>query len=408
MKSQQTWVVSQLGAREHYGVARALASQGALGALVTEAWAPPGSIWSRIAPRLAQRFHFDLAQLPVHAWTGQSVIFEALARGRGLAGWDLMLARNHWYGRNAVAALERLALEMDRLGNSSNAKPTLFSYSYTALELFRWAKTRGWRTVLGQIDPGEHKKIIVKELQSRCGGINSRWVAAPVTYWEEWRKECELADKIIVNSEWSRIGLLKKNIDARKIINIPLIFENKTEKKIYARKIPQSFSAIRPLRLLFLGQITVRKGIFELFDAINLLKSENVVFDLVGPSTVEMPVDIKSNPKVKWLGAVTREDVFGCYRSSDILIFPTHSDGFGLTQLEAMSQGLPVIASRNCGDVIQEGVNGLLLDKVSGQEIANKIMYFLKNPSALESMMQNCHVNSRFSMSHVGKLFVAA
>ena len=49
------------------------------------------------------------------------------------------------------------------------------------------------------------------------------------------------------------------------------------------------------------------------------------------------------------------------YREADVFLFPTLSDGFGLTQLEAQAWRLPVIASRFCGDVVQDGVNGLLL-----------------------------------------------
>jgi glycosyltransferase involved in cell wall biosynthesis len=44
-----------------------------------------------------------------------------------------------------------------------------------------------------------------------------------------------------------------------------------------------------------------------------------------------------------------------------LFVFPTLSDGFGVTQLEAMAHGLPVIATRNCGEVVEHGVNGLVV-----------------------------------------------
>ena len=44
--------------------------------------------------------------------------------------------------------------------------------------------------------------------------------------------------------------------------------------------------------------------------------------------------------------------------ASDVLVFPTLSDGVGLVQLEAMSLGLPVISTPHCGDVVRDGVDG--------------------------------------------------
>ena len=81
-----------------------------------------------------------------------------------------------------------------------------------------------------------------------------------------------------------------------------------------------------------------------------------------------------------------RVDVHGFYRQSHIFILPTHSDGFGLTQLEAQSWGLPVIASLNCGEVVRHGENGLLLPKVSGTVIAEAIEAILKDPSRIPTM----------------------
>jgi glycosyltransferase involved in cell wall biosynthesis len=57
-----------------------------------------------------------------------------------------------------------------------------------------------------------------------------------------------------------------------------------------------------------------------------------------------------------------------------------------LTQLEAQSWGLPVIASLNCGEVVRHGENGLLLPKVSGPVIAEAIEAILKDPSRMPTM----------------------
>jgi glycosyltransferase involved in cell wall biosynthesis len=56
------------------------------------------------------------------------------------------------------------------------------------------------------------------------------------------------------------------------------------------------------------------------------------------------------------------------------MILPTLSDGFALTQLEALSYGCPVIASERCGDVVQPGMNGWLLPDLEPETIAATIL----------------------------------
>ena len=69
-----------------------------------------------------------------------------------------------------------------------------------------------------------------------------------------------------------------------------------------------------------------------------------------------------------------------------MFLFPTHSDGFGMTQFEALEVGLPVIASRHCATLVEHGRTGLLLDQVSGTAIANAIRFFLDHPDKLSGM----------------------
>src|SRR3954451_1069064 len=141
-------ICCQLGAREHYAVPRALLSRGLLGYLVTDAWVPPSSVLTKIsAGRLADRFHNDLSDARVIAFNSSVILFEMLARARRLAEWKTIIERNRWFQRRVVDALN------SRL-STHNDEPILLSYSYAALEAFQFAKSRGWKTLLLQIDPG--------------------------------------------------------------------------------------------------------------------------------------------------------------------------------------------------------------------------------------------------------------
>ena len=368
------WVCCQLGAREHYAVPRALQTRGLLRELITDLWVRPGTLpnWRN---KLAGRFHPDLAGACVSASNAAAFAFELKAQATGLNGWDLIGKRNEWFQNQAVDRLERCAREFD------SKDVTVFAYSYAAERIFRFARERGWRTVLGQIDPGP---------------AGNNWQPAPENYWRRWRNECELADQIVVNSEWSRAALTKADIPANKIRLIPLAITPNTDAAGFQRLCPPAFDAVRPLRVLFLGQISHRKGAAQLLDAAHLLAGEPVEFWLVGP--MQIHADLNHGSRIKWFGAVPRANVDRFYREADVFILPTLSDGFGLTQLEAQSWKLPVIASRFCGAVVQHGRNGLILNEVSGESIAATLRELLCSPERVAAMSQESRVGDEFTL----------
>ena len=127
-------------------------------------------------------------------------------------------------GRQRSHLLRRSLRRLSTL-NSHLSSPILLSYSYTALEPFRYAKAHGWKTLLVQIDPGPEEERIVAEEAARVPELAGDWQAAPPEYWASWREECKLADRIVVNSEWSREGLIRGGVPGEKISVIPLAYE---------------------------------------------------------------------------------------------------------------------------------------------------------------------------------------
>jgi glycosyltransferase involved in cell wall biosynthesis len=392
------WICCQLGAREHYAVPRALALEGLLGAFITDLWIRPGTFLHSWKKPLNGRFHPALAGARVNAPNIAALSFELKASLSRENGWDLIARRNEWFQTKALAQLSR----------STNGHHTVFAYSYAALEIFKFAKDRGWRTVLGQIDAGPAEERIVTELQ-KTSTLDRRErgqaalpdlfkLSAPKTYWDNWRRECSLADVIVVNSEWSKDALLREGVPAEKIRVVPVAYEPNNDSQSIQRHYPRAFSRERPLRVLFLGQINLRKGVEQLLDAIKLLSGEPVEFWFVGPTQIRIPQDLKLHPQVRWFGIAPRVDVDSYYRDADVFILPTHSDGFGLTQLEAQSWKLPVIASRYCGDVVRDGFNGVILEEVSGRSIADALLNMLRAPETLSAMSVRSSIDDRFSL----------
>jgi glycosyltransferase involved in cell wall biosynthesis len=265
------------------------------------------------------------------------------------------------------------------------------AYSYAARDIFRFAKQQGWKTVLGQIDPGPVEEKIVADEAARVPELAGDWHPVPPEYWDTWQEECSLADHIIVNSEWSRAALIKGGVSGEKLSVVPLAYELAGPRDHgttgpLERQYPDRFDQRRPLRVLFLGQVNLRKGVAHLFDAIRQLKNEPIEFWFVGPVQVLIPSELQNNPRVRWFDVVPRSEVDSFYRKADLLIFPTLSDGFGLTQLEAQARSLPIIASRFCGEVVRDGQNGLLLENLTGETICEVLRQCIANPELLAQL----------------------
>ena len=150
--------------------------------------------------------------------------------------------------------------------------------------------------------------------------------------------------------------------------------------------------------MLFLGLINLRKGVARLLEAARILRDEPVEFWMVGPVEIANASTITDAGRVKWFGAVTRNQAAGFYRDADLFILPTLSDGFAITQLEAQAHGLPVIASKNCGKVVENGVNGIILEEPSAACIAHAVRDCIASPDRLEKLASASGVRDKFTI----------
>ena len=151
---------------------------------------------------------------------------------------------------------------------------------------------------------------------------------------------------------------------------------------------PSTLDSRRTLRVLFLGQVILRKGIQYLIEAAKLLKEESIHFDVVGPIGISEEAMKSAPPNMTFHGSVTRDRTQEFYERADIFVLPTLSDGFALTQLEAMAHGLPVIATQNCGEVVTDGVDGLIVPASDPNALAEAFQLIIQDPKKLKAMSQ--------------------
>lgn len=399
-----SWTTIQLGSREHYAIPYALHSAGKLDYLITDTWLSSGAtaLVRPFHPSLAGRRHEHLPNSKVRSNTAGRLLTDLRLRRQRKSTWSTLLERNAWFTTWAADQ------------STKAGSPVIFSYSYTAKLPFAEAKRQGALCILGQIDPGPREEEVVAEQTAAYRHLAPPDEKAPAEYWRVWREEIELADKIIVNSPWSAKLLVEAGVDAAKLVEVPLVYEasgsmehgpDGVASPPQAKRAEQGPS--KRLKALFLGSVILRKGVGQLFDAIKLLRSEPVDFTFAGPVGVKIPDEISQLPNVRFVGPVDKATAGKLYRESDVFLFPTLSDGFGLTQLEALGNGLPVIASAHCGQVVEDRVSGLVLPDVTPEAIADASMQLVRDRDLLARLKANARVPDKCHPRHLAPALLA-
>lgn len=141
--------------------------------------------------------------------------------------------------------------------------------------------------------------------------------------------------------------------------------------------------------ILFVGRLIREKGVFDLLDAISLLRKKSpcrllVVGDGPGAGAVkEKVVHLGLADCVTMTGYLKGKELSAAYRKSDILVLPTYwIEGFPTVIAEAMSYGLPIVTTRTRGaaDHLQEMVNALFVQPRASTALANVILTLLDDP----------------------------
>jgi len=143
-----------------------------------------------------------------------------------------------------------------------------------------------------------------------------------------------------------------------------------------------------PIRnqLLYIGGIEERKGLDVLIKALHIVKMQNPDIRLEVVGSIRSPVYYEYITKlmyeynliknINFVGKVNDEKLMAEYSNTSIYISPSFEESEGITILEAMATGTPVIATRSGGSecVIKDGINGVLVEKDEPVELASAIL----------------------------------
>ncbi len=137
----------------------------------------------------------------------------------------------------------------------------------------------------------------------------------------------------------------------------------------------------------FSGRISTEKGIDTLLAAARV--ASDVPVRLAGGGPLFEPYSQAAPPNVRMLGQLQADEMTGFYRGARFLVLPTACfEGCPLVISEAMSHGLPVIASRIGGlpELVEDGVTGFLFEQGNAAELAAKIQRLWEEPALCRRM----------------------
>jgi glycosyltransferase involved in cell wall biosynthesis len=193
-------------------------------------------------------------------------------------------------------------------------------------------------------------------------------------------EELQLADRIFVASSFTASTLKDFPGTLAPIEVIPYGFPSVINSRDYL-----SVTKYRRLKILFVGGLSQRKGISYLFNAVEALK-EHVELTIVGyKASHNCPALDAALAKHRWIPSLPHAEVLKLMQASDVLIFPSLFEGFGLVITEAMSQGTPVITTdRTAGpDLIEHSHNGWLVEAGSTEALELAIEKLLSHPNLI-------------------------
>jgi glycosyltransferase involved in cell wall biosynthesis len=331
---------------------------------------------------------------------------------------------------NALA--QRNELELHVLFLSEN-DPSLRQWQVYKDEIqFHYEVLPSWRRRLGKFNALINRGVAaalnrIKPDAILCGGYNylASWQAAywakrhrvPLLVWSEStafdgrgrhllveflkRRFLEFCSAFVVAGQSSQrylenLGIAEELIfTAPNAVDTSLFAASAAEARKCESQVRARYS-LPPRYFLYVGRLVEAKGIFELLDAYALLNPElrsQVGLVFVGDGADRPELMRKASQiapgTIQFAGFVHRENLPVFYALADALIFPTHSDPWGLVVNEAMSCSLPVIVSYVAGcapDLVKNGWNGFIIPPREASQLSTS-MSLLASDSGLRLEM---------------------
>jgi glycosyltransferase involved in cell wall biosynthesis len=372
-------------------IARALRREGLLHSLYTTiAFPDPGPRWlpRRVRAQVLRRhFEIEYGFVHTHPWLESARLAASAAglhrmtRPGGAASVEAVYQEfdNHVAG---IIASNRLPLSVR----------TAYAYEDAAERTFEAARAREmaciyempiahWQTVQRLLHEEAHR---LPEWRRTIQGLDD----SPAKL-DRKNREIALADTIIVPSRFVLDSLPAQVRAAKRCVLAP-----------FGAPSPGARGAAAPrrddrgkLRVIFVGAMTQRKGLADLFSAMRLLARTDIELVVLGATAPNAPLSFYRSqyPGFHYEGTRPHAEVLEVMRSCDVFVLPALVEGRALVQLEALASGLPLLVTSHTGgdDLVEDGRTGFTIPIRSPQAIADRLAWFADHRDALAEMRRH-------------------
>jgi glycosyltransferase involved in cell wall biosynthesis len=257
-----------------------------------------------------------------------------------------------------------------------NYQPSNYFWGFqgSCFESLKAAKNMGIMSVceLATAHAPYAKKILGEEQ-----ALHPEWAESidnlvfPASYEKRLNEEPHLARKVISASKFTTDSLIFDNVDPAKINYLPLGFDASAIP--YNKQINKNLQN-RPLKILYAGTVTQRKGIKYLLDAMDLLPKNDFELHIIGGIQGSGEAFRKYN-NYTYHAPLNQQSLFRSYAEFDVFVLPSVFEGFGLVIVEAMAAGLPVITTTHTmgPEIIENDKNGYIVPIRDSKAIAESL-----------------------------------
>lgn len=383
---QKNIAVAQLGARHHYAIPSLLNQQGALRRFYTDFYLSNRSIVDFVK-------YLSIGKTLESVKTIKSLISRqeptipgeliTAFRGIGIAyAVSLRLARTIDQKISVGLFFARAFARKVADSGLSNID-TIYGMNLSSYEFFRKARANGISCVLEQISAPRATEIA---LISRMSSDFPEWPEEEPSYIanqsiaDREREEWANADLIISGSQFVRNELIRHGVNPTMCRVVPYF-------SAFSRdyKSPERSRAL-PLKIAFVGNVSLKKGIGYLFRALDSINSKNIYTRAIGPINVCEKARKTMAARIEFRGHVHWQDIRKEYNWADVFVFPSICEGSAQVTYEALSQSLPVITTPNAGSIVRDGIEGFIVPAFDSETLAARIEFIMRNPSLRKEM----------------------
>jgi glycosyltransferase involved in cell wall biosynthesis len=267
----------------------------------------------------------------------------------------------------------------------------IHGWSSFSLPALTWAKRHSIPFVLER--SSSHMLVQCQLLQEEYLSLGLTWPATHPKIVEQELAEYDLADRIAVPSLFVKRSFLNQGIAEQHLIHNPFGTNLKS--------FPIGNKQDNIFRVIYVGSLSIRKGIHYLLQAFNQANIPSSELLLVGGATKNTPKLLAdADERVRCTGHVPQHTLFNYYQQSTVFVMASLEEGLAYVQAQAMASGLPLICTTNTGGEdllrlsgnptqldgdIEEYPAGYLVPIRNSQAISVCLQLLAQNPKLLRS-----------------------